>query len=734
VPYGKIEEAPAAIRELDGVALTLEQVNEIAAMADAIQQAGGAENPWAVAIGKWKQGHVIKDGKWEKKEAPPAPAAEPAKALKMADDDEWAIEGIAIPFHGPVPGDLDFDKEKFTKDTDFRMDWFPEGRPMLYHHGHDKTMGIDAVGRQATQKLTEAGVWVRAQIDRANAYANEIRELVKAGKLFFSSGALAHLVRKTNGVIKVWPWVELSLTTDPINPYAVAMPAAMKSFKAAGLRFDIPAEAEQSQGELERAPDSKADADKKTATKGWLEMEATELKGVMTEAVVAAFKAQADAAAAEKAKTEDAAKAKAAFDANVAEAVKAELSKHLEPNKLQHATGGAAEKARISVGSKYDHMDDVDLDILAWATGATKGGWTDKLRNALGERWTKSGRKAYTYVSKKEDEDGEKATSIADTADTSNWVPTLMATEVWKKMRLENKVAGLFKNFDMPHSPYDLPTESTDPVVYAVAEFTGAADPTLITGITISQFADTKVTLTANKFGSAAWFTGELEEENAFPLVPLIREQMTRKMSDAVEYIILNGDSTNDGTNVSVDTPGATGLCIVAEGLRHFALITPGSLTKDCGALTLDDLIAVRQLMGKSGVDVKNQAWICDVDTYLAALLKIDEFLTLDKLGTQAVVLSGQVGTILGAPVIVSENLDKTGVNGKLFAGGTVGSMICVARDRFIVGWRRQPRFSLYYSENNDASRISVLARMAFGAFNTTSGTDCALGYNITVS
>ena len=55
MPYSSIDEA--RIKELNGVPLTLDQVNSIAAMADAI-----GDNGWPIAISKFKKTHVIETG------------------------------------------------------------------------------------------------------------------------------------------------------------------------------------------------------------------------------------------------------------------------------------------------------------------------------------------------------------------------------------------------------------------------------------------------------------------------------------------------------------------------------------------------------------------------------------------------------------------------------------------------------------------------------------------------
>jgi hypothetical protein len=63
-PYKSIEEAPASIQKLDGVALTVSQANEIAKQADAI----GGEYAWPTAIKSWKSRHKIVDKRWVKKD------------------------------------------------------------------------------------------------------------------------------------------------------------------------------------------------------------------------------------------------------------------------------------------------------------------------------------------------------------------------------------------------------------------------------------------------------------------------------------------------------------------------------------------------------------------------------------------------------------------------------------------------------------------------------------------
>ena len=91
---------------------------------------------------------------------------------------------------------------------------------------------------KAWEIKADTGLWVQAQLDASSEYFEAIGELVRRGKLYFSSGAMSHLVRvdKASGEIKRWPWCELSLTPAPANLYATLdLADAEKHFKAAGL-------------------------------------------------------------------------------------------------------------------------------------------------------------------------------------------------------------------------------------------------------------------------------------------------------------------------------------------------------------------------------------------------------------------------------------------------------------------------------------------------------------------
>lgn len=164
-------------------------------------------------------------------------------AIKFLDGSDDTIEILAFPFGGPFKG-RDGDGEYFTAKTDLCLDWFPDQRPLLYHHGLDKALQVEVIGRVDCKSLRtdEDGHWVKAQLDIRHRYYNQVKRLIGDDVLGGSSGSVEHLVKRAkNGHLDRWPWIEQSLTPAPCNPYSVVVKEAAKHYKS--LDLEAPDEA-----------------------------------------------------------------------------------------------------------------------------------------------------------------------------------------------------------------------------------------------------------------------------------------------------------------------------------------------------------------------------------------------------------------------------------------------------------------------------------------------------------
>lgn len=129
---------------------------------------------------------------------------------------------VIIKGYGVVFGGKDLVGDTFTKDTDYMMDLVPT-KLVLYDHTKQSVLG-DPIGfvPKESIKIDDTGVFIEMQIGRHVRYKDAIAALAKAGVLGISSGAVSHLVRREDGLIKRWPLVEFSPTPTPAEPRTLA--------------------------------------------------------------------------------------------------------------------------------------------------------------------------------------------------------------------------------------------------------------------------------------------------------------------------------------------------------------------------------------------------------------------------------------------------------------------------------------------------------------------------------
>lgn len=150
---------------------------------------------------------------------------------------KWRV--CAIPFGGPLKGGKDLDREYFSPRTDPKPHWFKE-HPVLFHHGQDKLVGDADVGVQGEIVKEDDGWWAEMWLDRQSQYFARLDGMMRAGKMYGSSGSMSHLVKTApDGEILVWPHVEQTLTLTPANVYArVSAGKAVDDFQSAGIQLD----------------------------------------------------------------------------------------------------------------------------------------------------------------------------------------------------------------------------------------------------------------------------------------------------------------------------------------------------------------------------------------------------------------------------------------------------------------------------------------------------------------
>ncbi len=492
----------------------------------------------------------------------PPQAAQRATTRVKALDSDGRIGGYLVVWGDPDRRDLQ--GEYFTPETDLGLDWFPR-RPVLYHHGLDEDLGPVMIGQIKALQPDATGVWVEAQLDRRNRWARAVLDLVRRGVLGWSSGSLPHLVEvAADGHIRRWPVVEGSLTPTPAEPRYTDAVAVKAAFEALGLPTGVltpPA-----RGDRDAHPTQADMGEGDTMTDGTERTQQGAIKRL--------------------------------------------------PIAQETRT------PQVTVSSKYADLDAVDMAFMHTWLSRT-GHWTP-----TSAFMRELAHKAYRAVEQGALDQGAvralpvKADELMHTDNTgygSEWVPDIWSTELWRKARAENVVLPLFRVLEMPSNPFELPISGTDPTVYYVPETQDEDELTLGSANPIpdSQIGSGKVTLAAKKLALRVGFSAELAEDAALPLIPLYREQALRVMAEAIDHVLLNGDTETGATgNINSDdaAPPTTAKYLAFDGIRKLPLVTNTANAHDAaGAPSVALMRTTRFLMPPRYALKPNQcAWIVD--------------------------------------------------------------------------------------------------------------------------
>lgn len=622
--------------------------------------------------------------------------------VKSLDPVEGRVGGYLVIWGDATQRDLQ--GEYFTPETDLGLDWYAE-RPMLYHHGLDGNLKAAVIGTIDTLQADSTGIWAEAQLDLRKRYVRAVQRLIDQGILAWSSGSLAHLVEvEDDGHIKRWPIVEGSLTPTPAEPRRTDVHTIKSAYEALGLdvhhlhlafaielgRRNTDDQSSEEEENMDFSEDEEGQQDK---------------QGDENDTPI---------------NEEDEEESKNRMQRN-----------QTPPRKHLPYSQRDARRTNIMVGSEFDTLDALDMLHGYMLLRASKSfhGVSERFSNALAHKLGQRGLMAM------------KSDELAYTTQTGfgdEWVPELWSAQIWQKARQDNTVLPLFRSIEMPSNPFNLPIEGTDPTVYFVPETQHETNLSLGSGNTIpdSKIGSGNVQLSAKKLALRVGFSSELVEDSIVPVLNIYREQAVRAIADSIDFVLLNGDTTNAATgNINSDAadPADTERYLAMDGLRKLPLVTATANAIDMAnaAPTLAKLREARFAMPtKYSARPTDLAWIVDGNTY-AQLLGMDEFLTMDKAGPLATAQTGQIGFVDGIPVFISAEMPLTEADGKV-GGGTNnrGTAVCVYRPGWFVGYRRRIAVSVDYLPYYDSYQLTATVRLAFANFDSDVA---SMLYNIAV-
>ena len=327
---------------------------------------------------------------------------------------------------------------------------------------------------------------------------------------------------------------------------------------------------------------------------------------------------------------------------------------------------------------------------------------------------------------------GQKALTSTGAGTGDEFVPSDLSAELQRRFYLSSDLAAALaaSEVEMPTQPYEYPLSTTRPTF-----FLGATESTATTGSTPGT---SKITLNAAKLMGQVDYSYEVDEDSIVPILNTVETLLSEAAAAAFESVIINGDTT--GTHQDYDTQQvATAAERAFKGFRKLALAVAG-LKKDLttGGINEANLRAMKKIMGKYGLRVRDLMWICgpmgknDIEA-------ISNVSTLEKYGPKATILTGELSSFLNIPIIGSEacreDVNASGVNDVTGANNTKGTILLVNKNMFLTGRRRQFTIETFRNVQTQQNNIVASFRKAFVPVETPSATipSVVVGYNYTV-
>jgi HK97 family phage major capsid protein len=373
----------------------------------------------------------------------------------------------------------------------------------------------------------------------------------------------------------------------------------------------------------------------------------------------------------------------------------------------------------------FQELND-DCHILGYVLAAIKAGVGGSV-SAADIRAALQGTRSYKAL-----QAVAKSLSTGGSATGTEWMPTQFSTQLLDVITVSLKVAANFARINIPANTFKVPIATTDDICFLVAETN--SDNLLNESNVYPKFTPGtgNVSFNAKKFAAITVFSEEANEDSIIPLLPFLRMKIANAVANGQERATLDGDTT--GTHMDNDVSAATDVRKAWKGLRYHYKTTMSN-TADLGTLNLTNVRSLRgKLDAQFAENPENLRWITSVKQMLN-LMAFPEFLTMDKYGPNATIVTGEIGKIDGIPVQTSkycrDNVAATGVN---TSGGpnTKGLLYLACPLAFWYGDRREVRIDTGRMIISGQGFLVISQRLDFvDVYPAASNKSGALGINL---
>lgn len=575
---------------------------------------------------------------------------------------------------------------------------------ILAHHDHD-----DPVGRMVDYRIDNKGLWIKARVSAAAEIFNLVKDKVlTAFSIGFKVVDAEYNAAAEIFMVKELELVEISIVSVPCNQNTIFSLA--KAFTLAE-EYDEFKKQFATPGNVAKGLKSITEANSNTQ-KEWnmnpeeikqmLETAAKSAAELATKSLLAAQAEQAQKAALEVQAAQDFdARVKAAVAASIktvdtgAERLLDEVTKRFEAQNAESKSALAGLEAAIK--EKSEELAKIQASKMQFgdSSKAADFQYSDREKAVLLGKITGKGTTGTKFGTELVNKYGAHLPSATWELEVS----LNMEAEVRRRLVVVPNIRAINMQTNVMTIPVNpeagLATWVTNANFGAAPAALGAAGASAGTTAT---HAVKEITLNAYKLATNEYMNYEEEEDSLIVLMPIVRDAMVRRVARSMDRAYLAGAGT-----------GADPVKGLATWAPTATVLTAGVTGAATGVVTVAALRALRKDLGAWGLDPAEIVFVVSTDVYYQ-LLEDTTFQTMNQVGTQATLLTGQIGSIGNSPVLVSGEFATK-------ATGALGAL-CFAPGNFLAGNQRGLRFDT--QELVETQRRVLVASLRSGMTQVT--------------
>jgi HK97 family phage prohead protease len=295
----------------------------------------------------------------------------------------------------------------------------------------------------------------------------------------------------------------------------------------------------------------------------------------------------------------------------------------------------------------------------------------------------------------------EKAGS-SYTSGTDHGLDNVVSMQIEKEIQLQLRLASNFSEFPVESHSTVIPLQ-TDTNFAKWNSGTGITNREADDVYTSNTYSAQQKVVTVDRLLSSSYLDNILDEKVLVNIMPMLTEGVARH-ARAVDRAIIRGNGAGNSITGIGGLSGINGLAIDSNVVYG---VNGGTAPLNVDVLSGLALVKMRKEMGVYGLDPQDVFYLVSQSRYYD-LLEDPDFQTIDEVGSDvATRLVGQVGSVFGSPVVISDNVNAEVEN-------AFGGAFAIYRKNFVIPRLRGVTVEQDYEVSNQRRVIVATQHLGF--------------------